>query len=129
MTVFCLRVASYKFDDVFIWNVYCIAGRCLMSVKCFLYSHSKSSNSMCAIFYFRMVVPFDQLKKRLLLFPSYECCFFYCLFASRIVFVTDASTLCDFFFPSRVCFVSYIYVYWVFFSIHILWSLVNWLEL
>lgn len=60
LTVLCLHVALCRINLMtFSFGMFIVsAGRCLMFVECcFLCSHLNSStNSMCAIFYFRLVV-------------------------------------------------------------------------
>lgn len=150
LTVLCLRVALCRINLMtFSFGMFIVsAGRCLMFVECcFLCSHLNSStNSMCAIFYFRLVVS-HQFKAaaviffnvyifffipsywilRLLvllpmpLFPHFATFFLFHLFFFLLVFVLF-----------RVFFLVFFSSYWTIFcsSVHrILWSLVNWLEL
>lgn len=51
LTVLCLRVVSYKFDDIFIWNVYCFARRCLKSSKYSSWQSHEVSSIRCVRYF------------------------------------------------------------------------------
>lgn len=151
LTVLCLRGVSYKFDDVFIWNVYCFAKKKkMLKVSARVFSHAAESlevSSIRCVRYFIFVWWFvSSVQKRLLSFLLYVLCmllffFLFLSFAQRkiVVIVTDASfsTLCDFFSISIFFFFLYLFCFVfilaffieLFFPVRILWSLVNWLEL